>query len=379
MGGLKPKIFVASSVEGLNIAYAIQENLENVGDVTVWPQGIFDLSEYALDDLIKQLDIFDFGIFVFAFEDLAKIRNEEVKTTRDNVIFELGLFVGRMGRQRCFILMPKNKEGLHLPTDLLGIKPAFYDPNKSDANLLAALGPASNQIRRSINRQGLRKRKEAELSNAVVQQIVEAGVTAFYQSRKDYGKYRADTATIDSYIATANHSLHMVSINLMTGIPFDDMCSVLEKKLKQNNTFSVCLSLLNPLKNELIAVISSVLNMKPEKLAKTIEDSLSNLFNLKQKLSMQEQDRFEIKVHNALPFGSAIIIDGDTEKGKIQIETKPYKASLRKSFAFEISNKGNNELYITLRDCYFRLIKEGVTYESIQELLIRRNTRRIQK
>lgn len=73
--------------------------------------------------------------------------------------------------------------------------------------------------------------------------------------------------------------------------------------------------------NELIIVISSILNMKSEKLAETIENSLSNLFNLKQQLSMEARDRFEIKIHNALPFGSAIIIDGNTEKGKIQIET----------------------------------------------------------
>ena len=376
MDELKPKIFVASSVEGLDIAYAIQENLEYVAEVTVWPQGIFDLSEYTLDELIKPLDIFDFGIFVFSFKDLSRIRNEEVKTTRDNVLFELGLFVGSMGRQRCFILMPKSKEKLHLPTDLLGIKSGIYDPNRSDANLLAALGPASNQIRRSINRQGLRRKKEARLSNIVVQQIIEAGVTAFYQSRKDYGKYRADASTIDSYVATANHSVHMVSINLMTGLPFDGLCSALEKKLEQNSTFSVSISLLNPWKNELMLALSPVLDIEPEKLAESITSTLSELSKRKQRISKQAQNRFEIRAHNAVPFGSAIIIDGNTARGKIQIETKPFKAPLRKSFAFEISNQGYNELFITLRDSYFRLIAEGVTYESMLELLGRKSSGR---
>lgn len=373
MDELKPKIFVASSVEGLDIAYAIQENLEYLAEVTVWPQGIFDLSEYTLDELIKQLDIFDFGIFVFSFEDLTRIRNEEVKTTRDNVLFELGLFVSSMGRQRCFILMPKSKEKLHLPTDLLGITPAIYDPNRSDANLLAALGPASNQIRRSINQQGLRREKEVGLPNIIVQQIIEAGITAFYQSRKDYGKYRADAATVDSYVATANQSLHMVGINLMTGLPFDGLCSTLEQKLEQNSTFSVCISLLNPWKDELMLALSPVLDIEPEELAESITSTLSELSKLKQRIPKQAQDRFEIRVHNAVPFGSVIIIDGNTEKGKIQIETKPFKVPLRKSFAFEISNRGHNEFYITLRDSYFRLIAEGATYESMLELLGRKS------
>lgn len=77
-----------------------------------------------------------------------------MKTTRDNIIFELGLFVGRLGRKRSFVVMPKGIEGLHLPSDLVGLNMATFAIPTGVRRLVAALGPACNKVRRAIQDTG---------------------------------------------------------------------------------------------------------------------------------------------------------------------------------------------------------------------------------
>lgn len=152
---MRPRFFVASSSESLDIAYAIQENLERDGDVTVWPQGIFQPTLSALESLVSALEKFDFGLFVFSGDDVLRMREREFNAVRDNVLFELGLFVGRLGRARTFILTPRSSNDLRMPTDLVGVTPLTYNDTRSDDNLLAALGPACNQIRKAASQIGL--------------------------------------------------------------------------------------------------------------------------------------------------------------------------------------------------------------------------------
>ena len=147
---MKPKIFIGSSTERLEIAYFIQENLDFDAQTTVWTQGIFKLSRNALDSLIESLSKFDFAIFVFHPDDITQIRNKQVETVRDNLIFELGLFIGKLGKEKVFFLIPRTIDKLHLPTDLLGITPGTYDNEREDQNIQASLGPFCNQVRKEL-------------------------------------------------------------------------------------------------------------------------------------------------------------------------------------------------------------------------------------
>lgn len=140
-------------MEGLNVAYAVQQNLLHDAEVTVWDQGVFELSKTTIESLSKALQESDFAVFVFSPDDLIKIRNASSNTIRDNVLFEFGLFIGKLGRERVYFLTPMAGD-LHLPSDLLGITPGKYEGNRSDGSMQAATGAACNQIRTQMRALG---------------------------------------------------------------------------------------------------------------------------------------------------------------------------------------------------------------------------------
>src|SRR3954463_13698157 len=62
-GVMRPRIFVGSSRETIRICRAIQSELRDEFEVTVWNQGVFKLTYTALDSLLDVLDSSDAGIF----------------------------------------------------------------------------------------------------------------------------------------------------------------------------------------------------------------------------------------------------------------------------------------------------------------------------
>jgi len=150
----KPRLFIASSVESLPIAEAVNVNLDHDFEVTIWKNGTFKLSSSTIEDLVEKSSTVDFALFIFAPDDINIIRNRNEHVVRDNVIFEMGLFVGAIGKSRSFVLKPRNID-MHLPTDLLGVTPADFDSNRSDGDLISATNRACSLIKSEVERLGI--------------------------------------------------------------------------------------------------------------------------------------------------------------------------------------------------------------------------------
>lgn len=146
---VKPTMFIGSSVESIEVARAVQAELKYDVDATLWNQGIFALSRSTLGELLAATHEHDYAAFILAPEDIATIREQTQSVPRDNVMFELGMFFGALGSERCFFLVPENVKDFHIPTDLAGITPAKYNPSHK-GGLQAGVGTACSEIRTAI-------------------------------------------------------------------------------------------------------------------------------------------------------------------------------------------------------------------------------------
>jgi predicted nucleotide-binding protein len=144
----KPRMFVGSSTEGLEIARAIQSELEHDFAVEIWNQNtIFGLGTATIEALEEAVLAYDFAIFVFTPDDQLMKRGNETSIPRDNVIFEAGLFIGKLTRFRAFIIHPRGVS-IQLPSDLSGVTTATYETGAGSID--AAIGPACRKVRIAV-------------------------------------------------------------------------------------------------------------------------------------------------------------------------------------------------------------------------------------
>jgi len=154
-----PRIFIASSSEGLPEARALQDGLRSRlgagADVRLWT-GEFGLSSTYIEALEQQARQADFAIAVFTGDDRVTSRARRQQAPRDNVIFELGLFIGALGRPRCFVVHRQGVD-LKLPSDLLAVVSADY-AQAADQPLAEALSGRLEQIAQRVAELGALRR-----------------------------------------------------------------------------------------------------------------------------------------------------------------------------------------------------------------------------
>lgn len=142
----KPRVFIGSSTEGLGVAELIQLGLEHVADCTLWTQSTFILGKTVIESLEDAAIRHDFAVFVLTPDDLVLKRGTLSARICDNPLFELGLFIGKLGRGRTFIVKDRD---ITLPSDLDGVTAAAYSA-RIDGNMEAALGPACTRIKQAM-------------------------------------------------------------------------------------------------------------------------------------------------------------------------------------------------------------------------------------
>jgi len=165
---VKPSLFVGSSTEGLEFARAVRAELEADVEVTLWNDGFFELGSTFIETLLNALPRFDFGVLVLTSDDWVSSRDVTTFGPRDNVIFELGLFMGRLGRSRTFMLHQRSTIP-KIPTDLAGVTTATYDWPRQDTSYRGAVGTACDSIRRAIHALGVSESKTAHAIGALTQ------------------------------------------------------------------------------------------------------------------------------------------------------------------------------------------------------------------
>lgn len=145
MAGFVANVFVASSGSAYRIAVQVADVLQDLATTDerfeslhaqAW-KTTFDVGTSTLESILGASGDYSFGVFLFAPDDQIISGSETTSAPRDNVVYELGLFTGALGRDRVFVL---RGEGVKVPSDLAGITYATYrEPASASASSLRSV------------------------------------------------------------------------------------------------------------------------------------------------------------------------------------------------------------------------------------------------
>ena len=177
----KPALFIGSSTEGLPFARGVLEALDDAAEITMWDHA-FPPGGTFIDTLLNTVRQYDFAVLVLTPDALVSDRKVDTLAPRDNLLFELGLFMGHLGRERTFVLHQNVQ--FKLPSDLAGVQTVRYNWPRSDGSHVQAVGPACATIRRAIEAHGFNETKTAQRVNELARQQQSSERTLTEHSRQ---------------------------------------------------------------------------------------------------------------------------------------------------------------------------------------------------
>jgi hypothetical protein len=124
------RVFIGSSSEGTGYARAIEDVIASHQGYDVLPwQFAFRVGESYIESLIIAANSVDAAVFVATPDDHRRMRDRPDLVIRDNVLFEYGLFSGRLERFRTALAVVGNAV---CPTDLQGVKKIVLPEKKEE-------------------------------------------------------------------------------------------------------------------------------------------------------------------------------------------------------------------------------------------------------
>lgn len=158
----RPVVFIGSSTESKGLVGSVVQRLDqDAVELAPWDDGVFSPGKHYLESLSRQAARSDFAVFVAIGDDFVESRNATFEVPRDNIIFELGLFMGAIGHDRVYLILGRKQEQMiKLPSDLDGVAPLDLELVDEDGCQATDehLNEVTDKLKKLFDLHGIRRR-----------------------------------------------------------------------------------------------------------------------------------------------------------------------------------------------------------------------------
>lgn len=133
------RLFIGSSSEAVELVEGLRLSLDGKALITDWSSAVWSPSRTFVKGMEEALDEADFAAFILSSDDAVTAQDQHLRA-RENILLELGLSIGRLGRDRTFVLAPKGSGStVRSLSDLAGISVLYYERQSGNRTAMSEL------------------------------------------------------------------------------------------------------------------------------------------------------------------------------------------------------------------------------------------------